>query len=246
MSDPSWINQGNFLTEEEAKDIERRRQEAQEEFDNTPKANQFSSMKEYWEAAKDYLGLKPKPEETNPYEDPEYNPYIEEDPQNIVDIYNRFSSNPAVSDFFDSLDDIPIIGQVAEKIKGAWDDIAETKQEEINKEDPSSGGNPSIVDWLNSLMTENSDGILTPSLDAMPLPDGNELSKIQLIAMKIKSINPTLAQELWNMSTLPIKQIIEVFNFRYDVALSQSNIHLERGRNVLPKISKKSKKRKRF
>lgn len=90
-----------------------------------------------------------------------------------------------------------------------------TNNEDLNTEQ-------GVLGWLQSLLeqgTESSQGDM-PMEEDVSLE--NELTPIQMLAMKVKSLNPQAGQELWNMSSLPIEQIIELYSFRYDICLASN------------------------
>lgn len=120
---------------------------------------------------------------------------------------------------------------------------------ESDNENPSMFGDEGVLEFLQGLLDEEEDTVSEPDLD-IDVSDQNQLNAIQMIAMKVKAINPELAQELWNMSNLPLNQLIEVFNFRYDLCLSsnfneRSNQYGIR-KKVFRKKSQKFQPRKRI
>lgn len=94
--------------------------------------------------------------------------------------------------------------------------------------------------FLESLLAQNA--IVdspTPQLDTN-MSNKSNLNDIQMIAMKVKSLNPKAAEELWNMSNLPLDQILEIYTFRYDLSLQ---IQQERSKYYGMGLQNKNKKR---
>lgn len=130
-----------------------------------------------------------------------------------------------------------------------------TNPDNGNKGDKDSGGDGSeIMNFLSNLLAGNSSNVesgIVPGIDDF-IDNSHELNEIQMLAMKVKSLNPTAAKELWNMSNLPKQQILEVYHFRYELSLaSPINTERRKSRYVSTKMEKRRKpfqkrKAKRF
>lgn len=102
----------------------------------------------------------------------------------------------------------------------------------------------SLLDFLNGLLGGIPQASSTPALDEnIAGVDTGELNDIQMIAMKVKVINPAMAQELWNMANLPIEQVLEQYTFRYNLSLAISG---ERRESNGIRLQKKQKFQQRF
>lgn len=220
-----------------------------------------------------YFGQTPGPWKSGyvPYNPRELNYALStpEQKQEIIDAYRSVTSNPAVEDFFDTLGDIPMVGQVTDKIQDMFTTILDDEQTRIDVANGTDGGGgdgggggsgdgsgepdvtnlnseASILGFLQDLLSQGNPN----SVGDMPMESDigmeAELNPIQMLAMKVKTLNPMAGQELWNMANLPLKQIIELYSFRYDICLASNNrerrpnygIRLQR-----PKAFRKGRKR---
>lgn len=128
----------------------------------------------------------------------------------------------------------------------------QTPLDESNKDFKNLDSESKILDFLQGLLSEGVDS----SQASLPMESdiGGELNDIQMLAMKVKVLNPQAGQELWNMSNLPKQQIMELYQFRYDVCLATNmqgrrqnyGMGLQRKRAFRKKASKRRSIQSRY
>lgn len=125
-----------------------------------------------------------------------------------------------------------------------------TNPDNGNKGSKDSGGadGSEIMNFLSNLLAGNSQNVesgIVPGIDDF-IDSSHELNEIQMLAMKVKSLNPMAAKELWNMSNLPKEQILEVYHFRYELSLATPNTRERRQNNYGMGIQRKAPYKKRI
>lgn len=99
------------------------------------------------------------------------------------------------------------------------DDILEVSEKEGSKASESTKKETDILSFLNNLLTTNESTSSSPNLSQLATTK-SQLNPVQMLAMKLQNIDKDLAEWIWNMSELPLEQIAEQVEFRYNLSLA--------------------------